>query len=65
MAHQDEIVRLRKQEQSQAQAKLKKIQGEKPSKQCVNGNFFFLRRMNNAENGKNKAIVVSSGRSGE
>lgn len=68
MAHQDQVVRLRKQEQNQKQAKLEKIRGEKPSKQvqCVRRNFFFIRffyLMNDTENGKNKAIIVSLGRS--
>lgn len=58
MTHQDEIVRLRKQEQSQTWAKLEKIQGEKLSMQvqCVHKNFhfffFFLKLLNDTENGK-------------
>lgn len=63
MAHQDEIVRLRKQEQSQTWAKLEKIEGEKLSMQvqCVENNFFFLfflsqkkkqQLLNDTENGK-------------
>lgn len=63
MAHQDEIVRLRKQEQSQTSAKLEKIEGEKLSMQVqrVHKNFFFLffkqskkqqQLLNDTENGK-------------